>query len=608
LPRHLPTLATLLAEQGYATGAFVSAFPLAARFGLKRGFQVYDDKLNNIQFDGGRQLRDAASVTGAALDWLMGHSNSPFFCWVHYYDPHHPYTDHSNEFGDRFKSLPYDAEIAYVDQNIRKLTDFLKERSLDDRTLVVVIGDHGESLGEHGERRHGCTVYNATQRVPLLFRLPAVCRSSVRVGGNVPLVDVFPTVLDLLSVPLPSGTKISGRSLSPALRQGSQIASRTCYAESLEPLIFRGWSPVYSLLEENWKYIRSAEPELYNLATDPGEIKNLASAEPSRLEEMEERLLKLEAGMIHGRGEESALTAAERGKLEGIGYLTRPVRQDLGKGSGPDGKKADAPDIKRMLPLSNKTEDAEELLKTDPKSAERLAREVIDVEARYDAAWIVLGNALEKQGRLEPAIAAYLRALEIDPAAYMAEFHLGNLSMDKRDLKQAVARFERALHYRPDSASIHANLGNALLLMGQNEKALSHLETATEQNPADVSARLSLANVLTQMRKFGEARRIVEAALKLDPGSADGEAQLALLLFRQGERASAFEHFHKAIQLNPREPLTHFNFGVALHESGRPSEAIMEFEKSLELKPEDPVTLQNLKEARQAFQRQKSGK
>lgn len=225
-----------------------------------------------------RQRRGEA-VVDAALAWLQQKRASPFFCWVHLYDPHAPYLAHDDLFGDEFADRPYDAEIAYVDRQVGRLVDFLKARGLEGQTLVVVVGDHGEGLGEHIEKAHGMTLYDATQRVPLIFRHLGRLPPGRWVANNLSLVDVSLTILDLLG--LADQRKITGKSFRPLLTgseglgEGQERPS-PCYGATDEPFLINGCSPLRSLTQDDWKYIRTTRAELYDLANDPHERQNLA--------------------------------------------------------------------------------------------------------------------------------------------------------------------------------------------------------------------------------------------------------------------------------------------------------------------------------------------
>ena len=246
----IPTIAELLARRGYVNSAFLSAFVLEAKFGLNRGFQVYDDDLSDAEPSGDslHRSRDGRETIDSAIRWLNQHrrqsTSVPFFCWVHLYDPHDPYLPHEQEFGDKFSERPYDGEIAYVDLQVGRLIDALKRLGLTDNTVVIVVGDHGEGLGEHDEMTHGYMLHDSTLRVPLIIADPRAKQTGLRVPTPVSLVDLFPTLVEL------GGTAAARqpglRSLRPALK-GRRLEPRFCYSQTEEPFLQAFWSPLQSM-------------------------------------------------------------------------------------------------------------------------------------------------------------------------------------------------------------------------------------------------------------------------------------------------------------------------------------------------------------------------
>ena len=271
LSAELPTLAEEFQIRGYRTGAFVAAWVLSATFGLDRGFDHYDDDVGG--HDGSTEIgseRPADAVCDAALDWLDRQPDVPFFAWVHFFDPHTPYAPPP---GYRQASAdPYDGEITFMDAQLGRLTAWLDERQLREKTLIVVAGDHGESFDEHGETEHGMLIYDTTLHVPLIFSFPARLPAGTVLSTGGRLTDVFPTVADLLGWKAPPGT--DGISLTPALRAG-EGRFPTTYAESRYPRQSFGWAALRSLITAEWKYIDAPQPELYDRDGDAQELTNL---------------------------------------------------------------------------------------------------------------------------------------------------------------------------------------------------------------------------------------------------------------------------------------------------------------------------------------------
>src|SRR5579872_3362675 len=350
----ISTLAEVLKRHGYETGAFIASFVLNGKFGVDRGFRTNDDDFaaEEAAFDPLHRERNGESVVDAALNWLKARRDKPFFCWIHLYDPHAPYLPHTELFGDEFADRPYDAEIAYVDRQVGRLVEFLKTRGLESQTLVIIVGDHGEGLGEHAERTHGSTLYNATMHVPLLVRQPDRLPPGRRVSTNVSLVDLSPTVLDLMGIADPR--KITGKSFKSGLL-GGHLQPSPCYGATDEPFLNSGWSPLRSLVAGPWKYIKTTKVELYNLSSDPHELKNLADVDLDKRREMEACLVAFESRLVRRAEVQVQLTPTERRALASLGYVggTRPA---------PAASTPDLPDIKDMLPYDIAVEDAGELV------------------------------------------------------------------------------------------------------------------------------------------------------------------------------------------------------------------------------------------------------
>src|SRR5262249_10006680 len=318
LDENVSTLAESFRHGGYDTAAFVGSFVLHSKFGLDRGFMAYDDDMTHTDptEHGMHRQRDGRRVVDSALAWLEQRRKKPFFGWVHLYDPHVPYQAHADEFGDRFQQRPYDGEIAYVDRLVQRLVDHLRQNRLWERTLIVVVGDHGESLGEHDEQEHGLTLYNSVLQVPWIWAGRGVTAAGRRVPQPVSLVDLRPTLLDAAGLRDPAPT--SGRSLRAALT-GGEIAAGECYSATDEPLLAQGWSPLRSLTTSRWKYIRTPEVELYDLASDPQETRNLAADQAEQVQDLDDRLVSREQALVTRQAAAVALSPKERQALESLG-------------------------------------------------------------------------------------------------------------------------------------------------------------------------------------------------------------------------------------------------------------------------------------------------
>ncbi|MDA0836102.1 MAG: sulfatase-like hydrolase/transferase [Planctomycetota bacterium] len=495
LPTDIPTLATVLSDEGYETGAFIGAFVLDSKFGLNRGFNVYDDQLSddNTSGDELHRNRDGNLVVDSALFWLRHVGDQPFFCWVHLYDPHFQHLSHEDLFGEQFIEKPYDGEIAYVDLQIKRLVNFLKSQSLEEQTIIIVVGDHGEGLGDHGERTHSHMVYNSTMHVPLIFSSPNYSYSSKRVAEPVSLVDVYPSILDVLNLPQPRPA--SGRSLKPAF-EGQTIEPSICYGETEEPYNAARCSPLTCITTDRWKYIRTSRPELFDLQQDPRELQNLAASQPDQMEIMENLLVDMEQQMDRRSSPSAALSTQEERALASLGYTgDRGVIPD-------DLDIANLPDVKDMLPYFNRCDDAHKSMHFGNYiEAAEILKPVVEAFPTYFEARCSLGVCLYKQEQYEAAIAEWERALELGAPPATVNIQLGLTRMRQEQFEEARGHFSEALKSRPDSAEVHFCLGTALKQLGRLEESLASFDKALELKPGNAEVKSARESVLALLKR-----------------------------------------------------------------------------------------------------------
>ena len=458
----IPTLASHLKARGFATGAFVSAFVLDDRYGLARGFDHYDDELG---LDArGHTLsvvpaRRADETTDAALAWLAT-APARFFLWAHYYDPHGDYTP-PEDYRRRFQGRLYDGEIAFVDAELGRLLRGLRQGFGAAGTLLAVTSDHGEALGEHGERTHSMSIYDATQRVPLLLEGPGIEAGGVD-EEVAPLSAVAPTLLALAELaPLPGA---SGRSLLDA-----PTRARAAWVETLATQLDMSWSPLLGVRTRSHKYIRAPRPELYEIAGDPGELIDRSAEAPERLAELD-AWVEEHSGGIHRVVLEGAVSTEERTQLEALGYLAGQGSDGeiaIGRVGGIDPKDglhlmADLREainaiaarrgeeaLKLLTPFHRESRLVTNLrakaalLAGDLQLARESARLGIATNPGADS-WVDLGRVEEAAGRAGEAAEAYERALEDDPEDAPARVGLGRLAERRGALDEAFAHYRDA--------------------------------------------------------------------------------------------------------------------------------------------------------------------
>jgi arylsulfatase A-like enzyme len=479
----IPVLAELLRRRGYATAAFISSVALQARCGLNRGFEVYDDDLSSgaASADEHGPTRDGKQTVDVALGWLAKRPReAPFFCWVHLFDPHHPYLPRREEFGERFEQRPYDAEIAYDDLQLARLLAALDAQAIRDQTVIVVVGDHGEGLGEHGEQQHGYMLHDSTLRVPLIIADPRA-NSAGRVSTPVSLVDLFPTLSTFGGV---APNVSADRSLRRAL-DSKLLSPRICYSQTLEPYQEARWSPLQCLTTERWRYVRTAKPELYDLPADPGELHNLVEEYPEIVSELDDELTQFLGGLKPRTGGKSELSERERQSLESLGYI--------GAASIEPGEiviDPEQPDIKDMIVPLNGLFEAQALMEQHDyqKAAERL-QPIAESVPNFARARFTLGVCLFKLQRFEDAAKWFEAVLEIDPHYEPAHDVLGYIALKAGDLDSAETRFQRVLELNPASENAHLYLGEIAQKRGDDARALQFYSETLQLNPQNAAAR-----------------------------------------------------------------------------------------------------------------------
>ncbi len=550
------TLAEFLKNLGYSTGAFVGGYPLHSRFGLAQGFGVYDDdweRVNFLKFSAGE--RKAGDVIDRAQEWLEK-QDSPWFCWIHCYDPHDPY-EPPEPFKTRYAKSLYDGEVAYVDQELGRFLDYLDKKGIFDKTLIVFTGDHGESLGEHGEMTHGYLANNTTIWIPLIISYPGL--KPGRVNQYASHIDIFPTVCDILQVEKPD--ILQGISLFPAFNGGS-LPQRIIYFESLYPYYSRGWAPITGFIHSGEKYIQSPIPELYDLEKDFDENDNLAEGRRldsyrKRLNEITEQYSSPESGKARERIDQKSLA-----RLRSLGYISSP--QTSRKANfGPED------DVKTLLPFHNKSVRAWELYEEGRiEEAFDLVKQVITEREDVDIAYTNLAKMYYEQDRLKEALQVLELALERLPSNYgviLTYVSYLNLAGRYDDVIQILDA--KQLPQMENDPEIWNYLGLAYSAKGDYEKAISALELSLTLDNEFAYAYRSLASVYLS-RYFKEKDK--EDLMK------------------------SIGNFERAIEFEPEFAAAYNSLGVAYKENNQTEEAIRCWEKAYEFRPDVGYPLLNL--------------
>ncbi|NIM91103.1 MAG: sulfatase-like hydrolase/transferase [Candidatus Aminicenantes bacterium] len=549
------TLAEYLKSFGYSTGAFVGAFPLDSRFGLTQGFDVYDD---NYGYKDSQEFtyveRKAEIVVEKSINWLRTERN-PWFLWIHLFDPHQRYYP-PQPFRHQYKGKLYDGEVAYVDFALGKLFDYLEKNKLFDDTLVVFTGDHGESLGEHGEPTHGYFAYNSTLWVPLIISFPGMKPGKVDQG--VGHADIFPTVCDVLEIEKPPF--LQGVSLLPALR-GKTLPRRVIYFESLYPYYSRGWAPLRGFIEGSQKFIDSPIPELYDLKKDFEESENLAPQEnllkhQKKLEELIKSLSFADKSAKRKEIDQETIR-----KLRSLGYVSSP--QILEKKSFSEND-----DLKVLLPYRIKLMGAVKAYhRQNFEKGISLLKEILAERKDFDLAY-----------------------------AYLA-----TLYKEQRKMKEAVEVLRQGLKNNPSSYKVISTLGIMLVEAGHYDEAIEVLKKGLASIDFDPELWNYLGMAYWSKKNFKDAHDAYQKVLALDknyPFVFNNLGTLYLSQFLKSKKASDIEkaiwNFKKAIELDPDYASAYNGLGSAYGQVGDIDAAIGCWEKAVELKPDFAFPLYNL--------------
>jgi arylsulfatase A-like enzyme/Flp pilus assembly protein TadD len=543
------TLATILRARGYDTGAVIAAAVLDRRFGLNHGFDFYYDhfdfsRLAETNLD--LMERPANQVIDQALAWLAGHGKKPFFLWVHLYDPHHPYKPPA-PFNEQYKTNLYDGEIAFTDTQLGRLLRYLKQQQLYQKTLVVLSGDHGEGLGEHGEKTHGFFIYNSTLHVPLIIKPPQSGKIAETVRPEqISLVDLMPTVLGFLRIPVPP--KVQGKNLAESLTGGGPLKGSPLYSETYLPRIHFNWSELRGLDVPGFHFIDGPKPELYDLSDDPRELNNLYAEKQGVSGELRSQL----SGIIRQytsdtpMAQKSTLDPALAQRLQSLGY-TALAAGDTSPVSDP------------KLP--------------DPKDRIQVYEAVTEA---IDAS---------QHGRFQESIALLKTTLATEENSVPIHYLLGLNYYRTQHFAEAAAEFKKALAISPNYMLATFNLGLAYAALGDDENSIPYLKRTLELDPTNFTAAFDLGVAYLHLEKFPESTEAFRQSVTIYPDFAPGYKALGEMLVYQGKVDEGLKALRTAVRLAPGDARNHEALAKALQAKGLVAEAAAEMRKAQELRP-----------------------
>ncbi len=598
-----PTLARLLKGAGYDTAAFIEAFVLDHRFGLAQGFDAYDDQIprNPEAADRLEAERPASVVVDHALAWLdhresaIRNPQSAFFVWIHLYDPHAPYAP-PKEFLANGRS-PYDGEIAYADSQLARVLEALRARGLTGRTMVVIAGDHGEGLGEHGERAHGMLVYDSTLRVPLVIAAPGVAAATR--DEPVSLAEIAPTILRAAGV-VPPAT-MTGRDLvrlkpdatearnadAGARGSGSVRLQPDLYSETEYPRV-AGWRPLQALTDGRWMTIRAgAATEVYDIRADPRQQHDLAASQPAVAAAMGARAEALHASASSSSARAMSPEAQER--LRALGYVASSAQLTTAVG---------APNPASRIAAWNEFEDALSSLSAHRPDALAALRRLAASNADAPVIQMTYARALQEAGQLPEALAAYRHAAARWPTDAMLLHDLAVAARDaasrasgpnaKALYDEAMRADQAALTIQPDSAAAHNGLGLLAIDTGTPADAITAFARATELDAGNASYWVNLGNARRAVGDRGGAEQAYRRALDADAQTADAANGLGVLLVEANRPADAAPWFERAVAAAPDLVEARLNLGIALQQSGQAARAGDQYRRVLAARGNHP--------------------
>jgi arylsulfatase A-like enzyme/tetratricopeptide (TPR) repeat protein len=571
------TLATRLKAEGYRTAAFVGAYPVAAAFGFRQGFDAFTENFKESPIPGAGAQRPANDVVDDALGWLAQPGKGPFFVWMHLYDPHAPY-DPPEPYRTDFAGRLYDGEIAFADAELGRVFEWLRSSGHEQDTVVAVLSDHGESLGEHGELTHAVLIYEATLHVPFLLAGPGVPRG-VTVPARVTTVDLAPTLLRLLGRQPPP--EMIGRDLRAAFG-AHRLPPEPLYAESLFGRLNCRWSSLRSWTVDDWKLVDGSRAELFHLPDDPAETRDRAVEERPRVARMRAALRAALAKMAPGgdQAHTAAITPEQEAMLKSLGYVG-------GSGGGGDLDQPGLPDPRDRVHLYERLQI---ILRAQNIPLERAAAEAMAVAEEDPGnpfAYTTIASLAYRAGRLADAARAFHRALTLDPERPAVRQNYGKLlrDMDRLDesekelrlaLEQTDVQDERArsslaetlirlgkndeagrlvaeaLRIEPKDPESLAAQGRLFAAQGRLEEAAASLGAAAEKGDPDT--RIELARLYVRLRDYDRARSEIGAVLVRNPGHPWALAVLGQALVLQGQRDEGLGVLRRAEAARPRRP------------------------------------------------------
>ena len=546
------TLAERLAAKGYRTAAFVGAFVLDGRWGISQGFQHYDDFFKiakNQKLDLAGVRRPGNEVVDAALKWLGEPAAKPFFAWVHLYDAHAPYRDGS-----------YDAGITFADSQVARVLAWLDQKNLRENTIVVVVADHGEGLGSHGEDEHGYYIYDYAVHVPLIVRAPGV--PAARIAAQVRTIDIAPTILDFVE-----GEKtadMQGVSVAALMKGGNESTPRYAYSESMATRLQYGWAALYGLRTPQYKFIQAPRSELYDLAHDAEEANNLLDSERRAATQLRSALARVreDSERRAPKTQEANMDEETMRKLASLGYLG-------GGSASATGDDADLADPKDKMHLFDSVGYAAHFIAQDDyRKAADVLETVLNDDPKIPQAQLLLVSAYRKTGRTDKAQAILDDYLKQDPGNTRALIAMAEILQEKGKGEDVIAICRKALAVDSRNARAYEIMADVYIDRAEHREALPLLRKVVEIQPKLTRSRLNLAAALIASGGVGEAEHLLTDITHEYPKFPLANYHMGLLRERQGRADDARRAYEAELANQPTSVVARFNLGDLLLRMG----------------------------------------
>jgi arylsulfatase A-like enzyme/Tfp pilus assembly protein PilF len=590
------TLTEVLKAHDYLTSAFVAAYVLDSEFGLGQGFDFYDDEFTTPDYLVKHEpQRLAEEVYNSVGKWLEENHEKKFFTWVHYYDPHFPYTPPS-PFAEKYKTRPYEGEIAYTDIYVGKLISLLKEKEIYDQTLIVIVGDHGEDLFDHLEPTHGIFLYDTTLKVPLIFHSPQIIPGGRQINEQVRTIDIFPSILDILKINIPKYCQ--GVSLIPLMEGKKTKGTEESYAETYYPLLSYGWSELKSIRTSELKYIQAPEPELYDLKNDPGETKNLFGSKSKIASRLSRKLKNLEKEMASDRKPSiRELSEEEQEKLRSLGYVAGTLPADAGKKERPDPKS-------KISIFEGISRGKLAIIEGKEDEGEKLLKEMLKKDPENPVIYQTLGKMYQRREEWDKAIDEFKEIININPDDVDSYYELAKSYYGKGMVEEAIITSTAALDLHPTHLKSLLFLAGLYKSLQQMEESLQYLGSAVNVVPNKLEIRLEYAQSLTFNKKFDKAIQEYEYLLDKMPDNPMIYNNLGIIYYYKNDFAKAVECLSKEVELHSN-PSSYLILGLSYGKLERYSEAVNYLEKYLAQSPAGDSSLRKRAEQALSFYKSK---